>query len=122
MQFIKLLSPKTDNVYVTSVQEELSEACHNIPTMQINLVRDVNIASIINQPFANETEALNAALELANNTPTVGAKWFHSLVGNKYITRLLTDGGTYCYGPSDYAVEKRLHAIVFNRRIRYFGT
>lgn len=91
MQFIRLLKPKTENIYITSMQVEVSEACYNVPTMKIDKVQDVNIADISNIPFAGETNALNTALSVLNNMNAEGIKWFQSGTSNKFITRLLTD-------------------------------
>ena len=91
MQFIRVLKQQPKNIYVTSMQVEVSEACYNVPTMKIDRVQDVNIADISNIPFASETNALNTALRVLNNMNVEGIKWFQSGTSNKFITQLLTD-------------------------------
>ena len=90
MQFIKLLKSSAGNIYVNSIQVETSQANYNVPTMHINMIRDVSVADINQQAFSDETEALNAALTILNISAE-GVKWFHSVITNEFITRLLTD-------------------------------
>ena len=90
MKLIRLLKPKTENIYVSDVQLEVSEASYNTPTMKIEVVQEVNSADLYNQPFSSENEALNAALSMLNIVPE-GVKWFQKGVSNVFIARLLTD-------------------------------
>ena len=90
MKLIRLLKPKTENIYVSDVQLEVSVASYNTPTMKIEVVQEVNSADLYNQPFSSENEALNAALNSLNIDPE-GIKWFQKGVSNVFIARLLTD-------------------------------
>ena len=90
MQFIRLIKPKTEKIYITGVRLEVSEACFNVPTMKIDVVQDVNITPFANQAFPNETKALNAISNLLNiNNESI--KWFRRGISNTFIARLLTD-------------------------------
>lgn len=40
MKLIRLLKPKTENIYVSDVQLEVSEASYNTPTMKIEVVQE----------------------------------------------------------------------------------
>jgi len=91
MKMIRVLKKSPKNIYVSSVQVEVSEACYNVPTLKIDMVQDVNITGINKLAFESETEALNSALKVLNNIDSTGVQWLQAGVCNKFVTRLLTD-------------------------------
>ena len=84
MKLIRLLKPKTENIYVSDVQLEVSEASYNTPTMKIEVVQEVNPSNLANQPFSSENEVLNAVLNSLNIVPE-GIKWFQKGVSDIFL-------------------------------------